>query len=464
MTTPGSLMPRPSLLDVPPVPPEQMTAEEQEKWTVAQVAAITLAAAAAREQITNNVVLQLVPMLRVINPYNEQAVTRFAAEAADLVARGIGEIGRVAWSAVSTRLAVQGYPLNARYQEPTDGRTTALEVAYKRVAADYRRRVAAGPESIAGTIAQAEEERFQAIGGAVVAEGRKGESNAEVAGTKRAPTKGGGSGSSSGGGSGADRSGSSKDDRGASKAGGSGSGGAASSASGAGAGAGESGTRRPPPPDRAVNRTAEDADEPAPDQPGGAEADADDPAAVEAELRREAALTEGEKRKLLEQVAQQEMEIRLERMVNDDMAMANRSAFRNAINAAPKGVISGYRRVLHPELSQSGQSCGLCVAASTRVYKKKDLMPLHNLCNCEPQEIVDGRDVGQQINDEDLDILYGEAEYSTHRTDLSNTKWKVFDHPELGPVLRSVPRSKKKKPVDIQFSSRESATDRGGQQ
>ena len=157
------------------------------------------------------------------------------------------------------------------------------------------------------------------------------------------------------------------------------------------------------------------------------------------------------------------MEVRLERMVNDDMAMANRSAFRNAVNAAPKGVIVGYRRVLHPELAQSGQSCGLCVAASTRVYKKKDLMPLHNLCNCEPVEIVKGRDVGQQINDEDLDTLYGAAGDSTHRTDLSNTKWTVYEHPELGPVLRSVPRSKKEKPVDISFSSRESATDRGGQ-
>ncbi|AYD83411.1 MuF-like minor capsid protein [Gordonia phage Emianna] len=462
MTTPGSLMPRPSLLDVPAVPPEQMTAEETEAWTVAQVAAITLAAASAREQITNNVVLQLVPLLRLINPYSEEAVTRFAVEAAELVAVGISEVGRVAWSAVSSRLVVQGHSLNQRYEPPTDGRTTALEVAYKRVAADYRRRVAAGSESIAGTIQQAEEERFQAIGGAVVAEGRKGESNAEVAGTKRSPTKSGGAGSASGGGSGADRSGPAKNDGGASE-GGSASTGSSSSSSGS-----ATGTQRKPTPDRQVNRTAEDADEPTPggvDAGPAAAADVaeEDAARLEAELRREAALSDGEKRQLLEQVAQQEMEIRLERMVNDDIAMANRSAFRNAINAAPAGVITGYRRVLHPELAKTGQSCGLCVAASTRIYKKKDLLPLHNLCNCEPQEIVDGRDVGQQINDEDLDILYGEAGYSTHRTDLSNTKWKVFDHPELGPVLRSVPRNKKSKPADISFSPRESATDRGGQ-
>ena len=93
MTTPGALPARPSLIDVPPVDPDEMTPEEQEAWVVAQVAAITLAAAASREQITNNVVLQLVPLLRLINPYNEAAVTRFAVQAAELVAAGIGEIG-----------------------------------------------------------------------------------------------------------------------------------------------------------------------------------------------------------------------------------------------------------------------------------------------------------------------------------------------------------------------------------
>lgn len=451
MTTPGSLSARPSVLDVPPVAPDEMTAEEQEQWTVAQVAAITLAAAATREQVTNGVVLQLVPLLALINPYNEEAVTRFGIQAAELVASGIGEIGKVAWSAVASRLSVQGYGLNTRYEPPTDGRTTDLAMAYKRVAADYRRRVAAGPDSIKGTIAQAEEERFQAIGGAIVAEGRRGESNAEVEGTKRSPASSGSSQSSSGGSSGSSESTSSS--------------GASGSASTGGAGA-----SRSTPSDRRVNETDDDrpstVEQPGAsgaEGPGSGDADEDKAARAEAELRRQAALSDSEKQVLLEQVAQQEMEIRLERMVNDDMAMANRSAFRNAVNAAPKGVIVGYRRVLHPELAQSGQSCGLCIAASTRIYKKKDLMPLHNLCNCEPVEIVKGRDVGQQINDEDLDTLYGAAGDSTHRTDLSNTKWKVFDHPELGPVLRSVPRNKKEKPVDISFSSRESATDRGGQ-
>jgi hypothetical protein len=36
--------------------------------------------------------------------------------------------------------------------------------------------------------------------------------------------------------------------------------------------------------------------------------------------------------------------------------------------AADAGLIVGYRRVLHAELSHEG-SCGLCVAASTAVYR-----------------------------------------------------------------------------------------------
>ncbi|AXQ62062.1 MuF-like minor capsid protein [Gordonia phage Float294] len=474
MTTPGALAPRPALIDVPPVPPDQMTAEEQEQWTVAQVAAITLAAAEARSAVTTNVVLQLVPMLRMINPYNETAVTRFAEEAAQLVGMGISEVGRIAWSAVSARLSAQGHTLRGDYVPPADGRTTDLAVAYKRVAADYRRRVAAGPESIRATIAQAEEERFQAIGGAVVADSRRGESNAEVKGTSRTPGKGGGaqSGSGSGSGGGSGRAGGSSGGADASSSeGASGSRGGSSAAKGSSSrsGAGGAGQTRKAASDRAVNDgpddwSAEDAVDAAERAARAAEdAEADEAERLEAELRREAALSEEEQRVLLDQVAQQEMEIRLERMVNDDLGMANRSAFRNAVAAAAPGVITGYRRVLHPELATSGQSCGLCIAASTRVYKKKDLMPLHNLCNCEPVEIVAGRDVGQQINDEDLDTLYGAAGDSTDRQNLSNTKWKVFDHPELGPVLRSVPRSKKSKPEDITFSSRESANDRGGQ-
>lgn len=449
MTTPGALPSRPSILDVPPVPPAQMTAEEQEQWTVAQIAAITLAAAAARQQVTDNVVLQLVPMLRLINPYSEAAVARFGIEAAALVAAGIAEVGRIAWTGVVARLGVQGIQVPDRYSPPEDGRTTDLEVAYRRVAADYRRRVAAGTDSIKGTIEQAQEERFQAIGGAVVAQGRTGQSNEQVQGTKRSPTSGGSAKSSAG--TGADRVGSSSSSR----------------TDGNGADRADAPPKRPKS-DRSVNDRpddwspddeldrAEQAARDAQDEADRAEADR-----AEEELRRAAELSESEKQTVLEQVAQQEMEIRLERMVNDDMALANRSSFRKAIRNVKQ--VKGYRRVLHPELTTSGQSCGLCIAASTRIYKKANLLPLHNLCHCEPVEIVAGRDVGGAINNEDLDILYGAAGDSTERTALSNTKWAVEEHGELGPRLVQKKKTGKNAGPKITFGSRESSTDRGGQ-
>jgi hypothetical protein len=41
--------------------------------------------------------------------------------------------------------------------------------------------------------------------------------------------------------------------------------------------------------------------------------------------------------------------------------------------------VTGYRRVIHPELSKSG-TCGLCVAAADRIYYVDDLMPIHTNC------------------------------------------------------------------------------------
>lgn len=41
--------------------------------------------------------------------------------------------------------------------------------------------------------------------------------------------------------------------------------------------------------------------------------------------------------------------------------------------------IGGWRRVVHPEVSKGG-TCGLCIGASTRIYHKEDLMPMHARC------------------------------------------------------------------------------------
>jgi hypothetical protein len=96
--------------------------------------------------------------------------------------------------------------------------------------------------------------------------------------------------------------------------------------------------------------------------------------------------------------------------------------------------VTGYRRVLHPELSQTG-ACGLCIAASDRVYKKSDLMPIHARCHCETLPIIRGQDPAGVLNDLDLKRLYKDAGNTTDQRALKKQRYSVNEHGELGPVL-----------------------------
>jgi len=95
--------------------------------------------------------------------------------------------------------------------------------------------------------------------------------------------------------------------------------------------------------------------------------------------------------------------------------------------------VEGYRRVLHPELSKGG-SCGLCIAASDRIYHRNRLMPLHARCCCGVLPLIGGYDPGNSLNNLDLGALY-EAAGSTSARDLKKTRYVVHDNGELGPVL-----------------------------
>jgi hypothetical protein len=433
VTTPGALPPPRSVYEAPAIAPIEQTPAQQAAYQLAVVAATVAAAGASKKAIADQTTLLLIPLLRAINPFDDNEVAAFAAKAAELIELGRQETARVAWGALSSQLSAYGVNLPANYLPVGQGRRTRLDEAYKRVAGDYRKRMAAGTDSIKGLIAQMEEERFQQLGGAVVAQGRTGESNAKIEGTKRSPTASGSSSSKAASGS---------------------SGSSGSSSSSTGTAGGE--RARPLPKDRDVNRQVDDWDaEDAAATAARAAEDAADDAAFEAEqeLRRQAALNEFERQQVLEQAAQHDMEMRTERMVNDDMAMASRQATLDAMQSAPRGVITGYRRVLHPELSESGVSCGLCVAASHRKYSVRELMPIHNLCKCEAVPIINGKDPGAQINREDLGALYDEAGGSTDRQDLAAEKYTVFHHPELGPVLRNQKHSLS----PIGFSPREAS-------
>lgn len=121
-------------------------------------------------------------------------------------------------------------------------------------------------------------------------------------------------------------------------------------------------------------------------------------------------------------------------LMRTDLSLVERTSEQKQMQAAS---IKRYRRVLRPELSESG-SCGLCIAASDRLYKVSQLMPIHPPhCKCKTMP-VDGGDAGALLNAEDVKRLYAEAHDlagSTRREDLINVRVKVNHHGELGPVL-----------------------------
>lgn len=430
MTAPGALPDRRSAYEMPAIDLSgEMTEAEQAQYQLAMVAAIALSSGEQKASLTNNVVLLLIPMLRAMDPYDEQSVQRFAERAAEIVELGRQQAARFEWTGVIARSNVYELPMRNDYTEVAPSRTTPLDVAYTRPAKAYRARMAAGTGSITRLIEQAEEERFQELGGDAAAKARTGESNAEV------KAKSGSQSTNSG------------------QASGQGPRGTGTSS--------QSGTAESRPvrtrPDPVPDADDDDWDSVDPEAEEARERALDEAFDAEQELREQARLSEEERQELLAQQAEQDMEIRAERMVNDDIAMAGRDAYRDAMNAAPPQVI-GYRRVVHPELTKTGESCGLCIAASTRIYKKKELMPLHNLCKCERVEVYSFGDPGDQINEDDLGELYSDAVpddedgSSTDGRDLKRQRYTVFEHPELGPVLRN---TKHKINRDIKFDPRE---------
>jgi len=92
-----------------------------------------------------------------------------------------------------------------------------------------------------------------------------------------------------------------------------------------------------------------------------------------------------------------------------------------------------WRRVVRPERSMHGP-CGLCIVASSRIYRSSDLMPLHNGCVCDKMPITAEHDPGLELNRADIDRIY-EAAGGNTAAELQRTRVIVREHGELGPVL-----------------------------
>jgi hypothetical protein len=132
---------------------------------------------------------------------------------------------------------------------------------------------------------------------------------------------------------------------------------------------------------------------------------------------------------------------RVSKLADTDLSLSRRDEARRVFRNSGETII-GYRRIIHPELSETGFSCGLCVVASTRIYHTADLLPIHDLCNCDVLPITRSYDPGKELNDLDLARVYEGANGSTSAKDLLNTKVHFLEHGELGPIISGGNRSR----------------------
>jgi len=134
-------------------------------------------------------------------------------------------------------------------------------------------------------------------------------------------------------------------------------------------------------------------------------------------------------------------------------SMDGQLAFRaqSTANMSALPDISGYRRVIHPELSKGG-TCGLCIAASDRLYGKHELLPLHDHCECTTLPVIAGQDPGSALNRADLTAAYRLAG-GTGRQKLKAVRFRIDQHGELGPVL-TAHKDAFRSPSDAKASAR----------
>lgn len=118
-----------------------------------------------------------------------------------------------------------------------------------------------------------------------------------------------------------------------------------------------------------------------------------------------------------------------------NMTLAQREAYQATFaNLEQRVGITGYRRIVHPELAKTG-SCGLCIVATDQVYHTAFLLPIHGNCNCTVLPVIGEVDPGNSLNNLSLGDFYAAAGDTTHGHDLKKVRVVVNEHGEYGPVL-----------------------------
>lgn len=134
--------------------------------------------------------------------------------------------------------------------------------------------------------------------------------------------------------------------------------------------------------------------------------------------------------------ARQRALVRVAQVAATDVTLAVREQVRKTLGQV-RG-ITGYRRILRPELSETGP-CGLCVVAADRIYKVEHLLPIHDRCVCDVLPIIGDLDPGIDLNADELRAIY-ETAGSTgggkrHGGALKRVRVAMGENGELGPVL-----------------------------
>jgi hypothetical protein len=133
--------------------------------------------------------------------------------------------------------------------------------------------------------------------------------------------------------------------------------------------------------------------------------------------------------------------VRVSAAAQTDVTLAVREQYHRDLTRpeSERRRATGWRRILHPELSKTGP-CGLCVVAADRVYHTDQLKEIHSGCCCEVLPVYGSFDPGLRLNLDDLDRLYGAAGGTggnprRQEGRLKDVRVALAEHAELGPVL-----------------------------
>lgn len=130
---------------------------------------------------------------------------------------------------------------------------------------------------------------------------------------------------------------------------------------------------------------------------------------------------------------------RLDSIAATDLQLAKTHTARDVLSRDDRVV--GYRRTL-----EGASSCGLCIVASTRRYRRGDLLPIHPGCDCSVAPIYGDRDPGPVLDPDTLPQVheriaerFGGAAAGARGTPGSVVDYRdvliIHEHGEIGPIL-----------------------------